>query len=112
MKYLKYHVSEEITEEKIILDLKEKNMDIKNYPEILGEIDMTLLPKANELKKRKIINNILDFANELEAFGVKHSLISIVNYSKILLNAAHSYDVMKIDRALDKFGAIVNSLKE
>jgi PAS domain S-box-containing protein len=80
-------------------------------PEILRELEEKLLPKAIELKKRKVINNIIDFSVELQKFGLKYHLDNIIRYSRVLANAANSFDIKKIEKALENFNVLVNAMK-
>ena len=114
MKFLKYKVGDTKFDETEKFD-ESFETDVSGRalkPEILGELESSLLPKSIELKKRKVINNIIDFAGELQDFALKYHLDNILRYSKILTNAANSFDIKKIDKALDNFTVLVNAVKK
>ena len=113
MKFLKYKTGKIVSgDASDITDTKDFLVSAKSIkPEIIKEIETILLPQAIELKKRKVINHIIDFGKELNDFGEKNKMDNIIRYSKVLTNAANSFDLKKIDKALDNFTILVNALK-
>lgn len=111
MKYLKYNVAEHEAEEKLNLVISEGNITINNLPEILGNIENNLLPKAKELKKRKIINNIIEFSKEIEQFGKHNNIDAFLSYATLLNSSANSFDLERIEKALDRFIELMENLK-
>ncbi len=84
----------------------------KKLPEAVLRLVSEFLPKAAEVKDLLIIDDVEEFARQLQAFNESYELNIITNYANILLEAAQSFNTDKIRATLEKFDDIIVKLKD
>lgn len=126
-----------VNRSKLIIELKkhlsyniENNIDVKKAElkdfssgkkeEIIsGKIPEILIKTLEELKNNNlvkiknefIINDIEDFAREIEKIGKKFKIDSLIKWAQKLLNQASEFDLTKISESINDFNKIIEKLK-
>ena len=116
-KYLEYS---SVSEEEKVPDSKQKKEDFRvktdmkaneKLPEIIDRLENEIFIKYSKIKKEFIINDIEDFAKEIQEFGKEYNLNLLVDWSKKLFEQASDFDLENLSGTLNDFGDILNKIK-
>ncbi len=97
-------------------DFKEKvNIDElrkKEIKDLIFILRTAYLPKISGLLNTMIINQIEQFANDIENFSVKNNIELINAWANNLINYLNNFDLAAIIRTLNDFGNVIDELEE
>jgi CheY-like chemotaxis protein len=92
--------------------LESKQVIIENLtPDQLEKLKTYFQPKIEQLIHRMPINTILKFAEELNTFGSENHIEPLIEYSRELIMATHSFDTNLIEMQLNKFENLISNFK-
>jgi PAS domain S-box-containing protein len=119
-KFIPYRIEESTSENQPIqqtpggeIEVGEISDAIKQkLPEIILRLESEFRNKIVELLDLLIIDDVEDFAGQLNKMNETYGLTIIGNYSGIITEAAQSFNTDKIKAALEKFDEIIAKLKE
>ncbi len=83
----------------------------ERLPELIGILEEKFMPLLNEIKDMFIMNDIENFATELEAVALEFQIQSLICYSKSLYGHTQSYNVDEVEKAIEEFPGLVDNLK-
>ena len=116
-KYLSFNTIETAVIKKT--KINDNFLNKKEYlkPEKLSRLLLETLEKLkNEklerIKNEFIINDIEDFAREIEEIGKVNKIDLLINWAKELLKQASEFDLTAIEASINEFYNILNDLKE
>jgi two-component system sensor histidine kinase EvgS len=83
----------------------------KKLPELLNILENEIFVKYGKLKKEFIINDIEDFAEEMQELGSKYSAGMLSDWGKKLSMQAGRFDLENLTVTFEEFGPILNKIK-
>jgi hypothetical protein len=83
----------------------------EKLPEIIDRLENEISIKYSKIKKEFIINDIEDFAKEIQEFGKEYNLNQLVDWGKKLFEQASDFDLENLSGTLNDFGDILNKIK-
>ncbi|MCP4130155.1 MAG: response regulator, partial [bacterium] len=92
---------------KIILMDSLSSEVLSRLPELAEILGKKTLNKWKIIHERVIVNEIRDFAGEIEKLGNDYKLEILINWSKKLFNQANNFDIEQLPKTLDQFPGIV-----
>lgn len=116
-KYLSYSIENDIDSKIIKIDDFEENKKIKvktskvpeMFAKMLEELKNTRLEK---IKSEFIINDIEDFAKEIEQSGKNYNVSFLIEWAQKLLKQTSEFDFNGIDKSICDFNNIIENLKK
>lgn len=75
--------------------------DVKNY------LFDTMIPKWKEVKEGMMIDEIIEFASEIEKIGIENNSMSLEIFGKELIQSADTFKVVKITKLLEDFPLLI-----
>ncbi|MFO8085407.1 MAG: response regulator [Desulfobacterales bacterium] len=83
-----------------------------NYPEISALLDKEIIPKWEEIKEIFYIDDIVEFATELQQFAAKFPVQGLEDYSRTLCENAQNNNIDEIEMIMSKFPNIVKKIRK
>jgi PAS domain S-box-containing protein len=116
-KYLEFNDKNvNIPEEKVLSDkrpviIKQYESSAATTSKIIEKLENDFLKRIEKIKKEFVINDIEDFAKELQEFGELHGLEEIRCWSSRLSEQAANFDLGNLQGTLGQFNEILNKIK-
>ena len=79
--------------------------------EIIEKLENDFLKRIEKVKKEFVINDIEDFAKELQEFGEFYGLESIKSWSERLSGQAANFDLGNLQDTLSQFNEIFDKIR-
>lgn len=76
------------------------------------QMEGIFIHKLEEIKKNYLLNDIVDFAEQINQLATERGVEFLINYSNALLEASKSIEVEKINYLLEKFYNLVELVKQ
>lgn len=117
IKFLKYSTLDEkqvISDSKVkeqVSDLQ-KNDTIVNYDGLLEEFEQNLIPTWKEILKTMTMNDIEDFAIQVEKIAERHHCGKMKKWSDDILSMVSVFDAKSIQKTLPTFSTLLKSLQK
>ena len=83
----------------------------KKLPELINILENEIFVKYGKLKKEFIINDIEDFAEEMQELGNKYSAGLLSDWGKKLSIQSNNFDLENLTVTFEEFGPILNKIK-
>ena len=83
----------------------------EKLPELVNRLENEISIKYGKLKKEFIINDIEDFAGEIQELGKQYSASILSDWGKKLSIQASSFDLENLTTTFDEFENILNKIK-
>jgi signal transduction histidine kinase/CheY-like chemotaxis protein len=108
------------SEEEKVSDGKKKKEDFRGktdmkvkekLPEIINKLENEIFIKYSKIKKEFIINDIEDFAKEMQVFGKEYNLNLVTDWGKKLSEQSGNFDIENLQDSLNGFVDILNKIK-
>jgi CheY-like chemotaxis protein len=84
---------------------------IKKSPELINILENEIFAKYGKLKKEFIINDIEDFAEEMQKLGSKYSADMLSDWGKKLSIQSNNFDLENLTISLNEYENILSSIK-
>ncbi|MCD4670107.1 MAG: response regulator [Actinomycetia bacterium] len=84
----------------------------KKIPELISVLESYIKEKWEEVTKTSIINDIEDFAKEIEELGRKYELEILLKWGEKISSQAESFDMGKLPKTLKHFTELVDEIKK
>ena len=84
----------------------------KKIPELISILESYIKEKWEEVTKTSIINDIEDFAKEIEELGRKYELGILLKWGEKILSQAESFDMDKLPKTLKYFTELIDEVKK
>jgi PAS domain S-box-containing protein len=84
---------------------------IKKLPELISKLENGISDKFGKLKKEFIINDIEDFAKNIQKLGKEYGVSILLNWGEKLSTQADSFDLENLTNTLNEFESILNNIK-
>jgi len=84
----------------------------KKIPELISILESDVKEKWEEVSKTFIINNIEDFAKEIEELGRKYELGILLKWGEEISSQAESFDMDKLPKTLKYFTELIDEVKK
>jgi len=78
--------------------------------EVKEYLTTEVMLKWNDVKDGMMIDEIIEFAEEIGEIGKTNNLLKLYTFSAELFQSADTFNVTRINKLLEKFPAIVNEL--
>jgi len=94
-----------------IIKLTDNLVKIKKLPELINKLENDVFNKYGKIKKEFIINDIEDFAEEMQELGSKYSADVLSDWGKKLSTQAGSFDLENLTVTFEEFVPILTRIK-
>jgi PAS domain S-box-containing protein len=84
---------------------------VKKLPELISKLENGISIKFGKLKKEFIINDIEDFAKNIQKLGNEYGVSMLFNWGEKLSVQADSFDLENLTVTLNEFESILNNIK-
>jgi PAS domain S-box-containing protein len=84
---------------------------VKKLPELISRLENGISVKFGKLKKEFIINDIEDFAKNIQKLGKEYGVSMLFNWGEKLSTQADSFDLENLTLTLNEFESILNNIK-
>ena len=99
------------TKEETAVVLANGKIRIKKSPELINILENEIFVKYGKLKKEFIINDIDDFAEEMQELGSKYSADMLSDWGKKLSIHSNNFDLENLTTSLNEYENILNRIK-
>lgn len=83
---------------------------VEYSPEIVKRLKTHFIPRWEEIRDIFFIEEIVEFAGELELFASRHDIPFLENYCRKLLEVAQNNDIDPIEKAMAQFPILVDKM--
>ncbi len=110
--YFNYTKDKEIDQR--IADLSRDNFSaetLSKIPELIEKIDDHFMPKWSEFQKMQPMEEVEQFAKEVNDLGEDYDFVFFADFGEKLMNYVNNYDVKNLRLALTEFPDLIEKLK-
>jgi cytochrome c peroxidase len=84
---------------------------MKRSPELIKKLETEVFIKYGKLKKEFIINDIEDFAEEMQELGSKYNAGMLSDWGKKLSIQSNNFDLENLTSSLNEYENILKKIK-
>jgi PAS domain S-box-containing protein len=84
---------------------------IEKLPELVNKLENGISDKFGKLKKEFIINDIEDFAKDIQKLGKEYGINTLFNWGEKMSTQADSFDLENLTVTLNEFESILNNIR-